>query len=121
MIVTRLAAALIGMSALGLGKGANAQAQFNGNWSVLVLTESGNCDRAYRYPVAVENGRVRYAGEAPVSISGQVGRSGVVQGSITGGGNRANVRGKLSGGSGSGTWTLAGGRSCSGTWSADKR
>jgi hypothetical protein len=121
MIVTRWAAALIGVSVFWLSTGANAQAQFNGSWSVLVVTESGNCDKAYRYPVAVENGRVRYAGEAPVSISGQVGRNGAVQGSIAGGGNRANVRGRLSGGSGSGTWTLAGGRSCSGTWSADKR
>ena len=121
MIAWRWAAVLTGFGLMGLSTAAEAQQQFNGNWSVLVVTEQGDCDKAYRYPVAINNGSVRYAGDGPFNISGQVTRSGAVQGNIAGGQNRAAVRGRLSGGSGSGTWTLAGGRNCSGTWSADKR
>ena len=31
---------------------------FDGGWSVLIVTEKGTCDRAYRYPVKIENGSV---------------------------------------------------------------
>src|SRR3954467_14369750 len=27
---------------------------FDGSWSVLIVTEKGKCDRAYRYPVKIE-------------------------------------------------------------------
>ena len=37
---------------------------FDGGWSVLIVTEKGTCDRAYRYPVKIENGSVGYAGTA---------------------------------------------------------
>src|ERR1700733_9763518 len=47
--------------------GASARtANFDGRWSVLVITESGTCDAAYRYGVAVENGVVRYRGESGI-------------------------------------------------------
>ncbi len=121
MIASRLAAALTGFGLVALCTGAEAQQQFNGQWSVLVVTERGECDKAYRYPIAIENGRVRYAGEGTFTINGQVARNGAVQGSIAGGSHRADVRGRLSGAAGSGTWTISGGRSCSGSWSADKR
>ena len=119
MNVSRLTAA--GFVFLALSGGAEAQQQFNGRWSVLVVTERGECDKAYRYPVAIESGQVRYAGEAAFTITGEVARSGAVQGSIAQGQTRANVRGKLAGSAGSGTWTVAGARDCSGSWSAEKR
>ena len=31
---------------------------FDGGWSVLIVTEKGTCDRAYRYPVKIENGEI---------------------------------------------------------------
>ena len=34
-------------------------ANFDGTWSVLIITQSGDCDRAYRYPVRIANGRGR--------------------------------------------------------------
>ena len=37
---------------------------YDGAWSVLIVTEQGKCDRAYRYPVKIENGTVGYAGSA---------------------------------------------------------
>ena len=50
--------------ALVVAGSANAQQPFDGRWSVEVITERGNCDHAYRYPLAVENGRGRYDGNA---------------------------------------------------------
>ena len=37
------------------------------------MTEKGTCDRAYRYPVKIENGSVGYAGSASFTVSGKVG------------------------------------------------
>ena len=32
-------------------RGARMPDRFDGTWSVEILTDSGTCDRAYRYPV----------------------------------------------------------------------
>jgi hypothetical protein len=95
--------------------------RFDGTWSVEVVTEQGACDRAYRYSVIVENGRARYGGPENFDIRGQVQSNGTVSASISRGQDRANVRGRLSGNSGSGTWSTSGGRVCSGNWNAEKR
>ena len=95
--------------------------RFDGTWSVEVVTESGSCDRAYRYAVTIENGRARYAGTEAFNVSGQVRPNGAVSGSISRGQDRANVTGRLSGTTGGGTWTASGARTCSGRWSAEKR
>src|SRR5947209_16358601 len=50
----------------------------DGTWSVLIVTEQGKCDRAYRYPVRISNGSVGYAGEASFNVSGSVGANGAV-------------------------------------------
>ena len=57
---------------------AASRATFDGQWSVLIVTEKGRCDRAYRYPVKIENGAVGYAGSASFNISGSVGNNGAV-------------------------------------------
>ncbi|MBI4273257.1 MAG: hypothetical protein HY659_00965, partial [Rhizobiales bacterium] len=74
--------ALIG---LALGAGALASAEpgkaapaFDGNWSVLIVTTKGECDRGYRYPVRINNGAVGYAGEATFNISGKVTDTGAI-------------------------------------------
>jgi len=33
---------------------AAGKASYNGTWSVLIVTQKGTCDRAYRYPVKIE-------------------------------------------------------------------
>ena len=38
--------------------------RFDGTWSVEIVTEAGTCDRAYRYPVRIENGQARFIGTA---------------------------------------------------------
>src|SRR5437588_12883399 len=84
-------------------------ANFDGAWSVLIMTESGDCDRAYRYPVRVQNGRVLYNPEpgfgGSFSISGQVDRSGRVEVSVRRGDQGALGRGRLTGDSGTGPWS----------------
>lgn len=105
----------------GLGRPAMA-AVHDGNWSVLIITEKGDCDRAYRYPLAVAGGQVHYTGDAGANVSGTVSSGGAVKVSIRLGDKGANGTGHLSGGSGAGTWQGAGGgASCSGRWEAEKR
>jgi hypothetical protein len=101
--------------------GAAAQQQFNGRWSVEVVTERGACDRAYRFPVVIERGRIRYGGPESLTISGTVTARGAVRSSIAADGMQADVTGRLSGATGTGTWEIAGGRSCGGTWNAERR
>jgi hypothetical protein len=38
---------------------ADAQSRFDGAWSVLIITDAGDCDRAYRYGVQIVRGRVQ--------------------------------------------------------------
>ena len=70
----------------------------------------------------VQNGRARYGGPENFNVSGQIAANGAVSGVISRGQDRANVRGRVSGGWGSGSWTASGGsRNCSGRWNAEKR
>jgi hypothetical protein len=103
---------------------AQAQAQvrkFDGAWSIEVVTERGNCDRAYRYVIVIENGRARYGGPEAFNVTGQVRSNGAVSGSIARGNDRADVTGRLQSAFGTGTWTASGSRTCSGRWNAEKR
>jgi hypothetical protein len=110
------------LAILALAPPAQAQAnKFDGAWSVEVVTQKGDCDRAYRYAVAVQNGRVRYGGPEDFTVGGQVQANGAVSASIARGQDRANVSGRLSGNGGRGTWSASGGRACSGYWNAEKR
>jgi hypothetical protein len=116
-----LAAVALGAALLSSSSVART-ASFNGNWTVLVVTESGSCDRAYRYGVNVENGAVRYRGEAGVAVSGRVENDGRVTVSIGRGEQRAQGTGRLSGESGSGTWSGSSSSSqCRGRWEAERR
>jgi hypothetical protein len=92
---------------------------FDGTWSVLIVTEAGSCDRAYRYPVRISNGSVGYAGQAGgFTVSGRVGGNGAVTVRVSRGSQYAQGNGRLSGSSGQGTWR---GGDCSGYWTAEKR
>jgi hypothetical protein len=95
-------------------------AAFNGKWSVLIVTEAGTCDRAYRYPLIIDNGNVLYGGKNSFVVSGQVEPNGAVVVSVTQGNQGAQGVGQLSGKYGRGTWEAPAG-GCSGRWEADKR
>jgi hypothetical protein len=95
---------------------------FDGEWSVLIMTQSGGCDRAYRYGVRINNGDVVYDGGGPVDLEGHVYSNGVVRVSVSGAGQQAEGRGRLSRTLGTGTWSGQGSLgSCAGTWQAERR
>ena len=97
-------------------------AAHDGKWSVLVITEKGNCDRGYRYDVSVADGQVRYSGDGAVIFNGTVAPNGAVKVAIRFGEQGANGVGRLSGNAGAGTWHGAGkGAECSGRWEAERR
>jgi uncharacterized membrane protein YgcG len=97
---------------------AQAMTNFDGHWSVVIVTEKGTCDRSYRYPVRITDGAVGYAGEASFTVSGRVNADGAVTVIVSRGDQRASGSGKLSGTSGGGSWS---GGDCSGTWQAERR
>ena len=99
---------------------ASARSNFDGTWSVLIVTQKGTCDRAYRYPVKIDNGSVGYAGDASFTVSGKVGENGAVTVRVARGSQSANGQGKLSSTEGSGQW-IAGSGDCAGTWTAERR
>lgn len=95
--------------------------QFDGRWSVVIETQRGNCDRAYRYGLRIQNGNVSYAGDAAFDIRGQVLRNGNVHVRVSRGSSYADGHGRLSRNSGSGTWRGVGMGVCSGRWFAERR
>ncbi|WP_210207702.1 hypothetical protein, partial [Rhodoplanes elegans] len=55
---------------------ASARTPYDGAWSVVIITDRGTCDRAYRYSVQIVDGIVRYAGEMGMDFRGRVGKGG---------------------------------------------
>jgi hypothetical protein len=99
---------------------AMARTVYDGAWSVLIVTNKGSCDRAYRYGVSIVDGRVVYNGTASVNLNGRVASNGAVRVTVSAGSQRADGSGRLTQRSGSGTWRSAAG-DCSGTWTAERR
>jgi hypothetical protein len=108
-------------AALGTSPAAIARTPFDGAWSVLIVTDRGTCDRAYRYPLRIADGRLYYD-DPSFSVSGGVDDAGRVRVGVSAGGQSATGYGRLSGNSGQGSWN---GRSstsqCSGHWEAERR
>jgi hypothetical protein len=100
---------------------ATARTPYDGAWSVLIVTERGTCDRAYRYGVNIVNGRVVYDGGV-VNFTGQVGTGGNVRVVVSAGDQRAAGSGRLFQRAGRGNWSGASGSGqCSGYWTAERR
>jgi hypothetical protein len=91
---------------------------YDGLWSVVIITNSGSCDRAYRYPIRISNGAVLNEGSSPATISGKVGNNGTVTVTVSAGSKSAVGSGRLSGHVGAGSWR---GGDCAGVWEAEKR
>ncbi len=92
----------------------------DGTWSVLIITEKGECDRGYRYKVKVANGRISYAGDAGIDMAGTVAPDGALKVSIKAGEKGANGTGRLSSRTGAGVWRGIGtSGSCAGRWEAE--
>jgi len=116
----------VGLAALVLGglcasPHAMARTPFDGAWSVLIVTDRGTCDRAYRYALRIADGRVYYD-DPSFSVSGSVNARGQVHVGLTAGGQSASGYGRLSGNYGEGSWSGSSSTSqCSGHWEAERR
>lgn len=95
-----------------------AATKFDGNWSVIVYTRNGPCDRAYRLSGQIINGAIVYSGIG-ASIAGSVRPNGAASLRVSSGGSYAVASGHMTPTHGSGSWygRTAQGR-CSGSWSA---
>jgi hypothetical protein len=99
-----------------------AQASFDGSWTVLIITDKGECDRAYRYGIRIERGQIIYGGEAGVTFIGRVESNGQLAATVRRGEQSASGSGRLSGSSGAGTWKgQSSTGACAGRWEAERR
>jgi hypothetical protein len=92
--------------------------EHDGLWSVVIITEKGTCDRAYRYPIRISNGTLVNAGDEAFVITGKVGANGAVTVTVSHGERSATRSGRLSHDAGAGSWK---GGDCAGTWEAERR
>jgi hypothetical protein len=96
-------------------------AQFDGAWSVSVITDAGSCDRGYRYALRIADGRIYYD-NPNFDVSGSVTPRGQVQVVVRAGGQEAVGNGRLSRDYGEGVWSgRSSSSSCSGHWEAERR
>lgn len=95
---------------------------FDGRWSVVIITDAGTCDRAYRYGVRISGGRILYEGDSAAVINGQVDARGNVVVNLRYGESSASGSGHLTESDGEGRWQGASSSSsCSGRWEAERR
>jgi hypothetical protein len=100
---------------------ARHSASADGVWSVLIITEKGQCDRGYRYPVRIKGGKVGHLNPtSSFNINGRVSAGGGVFVKISRGEQSASGSGRIGGSSGGGRWKTASGE-CSGVWQAERR
>jgi hypothetical protein len=107
-----------GVSIILAATSSMAMPRYDGIWSVSIVTEKGNCDPGYRYPIRISNGLLANAGDAAFTITGKVAPTGFITVTVSHGGSSASGSGRLAGNMGDGLWA---GGSCSGTWTAERR
>jgi len=114
-----LLSTVISCAALLLATTANARSSYDGSWSLVFFTQRGACDSTYNFSVNVNDGVLTHPNL--VKFRGYVGRSGAVRASVTVQDKYASGSGRLTAGSGRGTWSgRAGGERCSGYWTAQR-
>jgi hypothetical protein len=97
-------------------------AGYDGDWTVLVTTAQGNCDRTYSYEVSVAQGRILHTSYTSVTLNGTVSPQGAVMVSIRHFDDVATGRGHLAARTGGGAWRGTGkDGTCSGQWKAQRR
>lgn len=91
----------------------------DGNWSVTIITQAGNCPSSLRYGVRVARGRVFADGQS-YQVNGTVAPNGATRVMVSEQGQSASGTGRLSGNAGAGRWRTSTGQ-CSGQWTAERR
>jgi hypothetical protein len=111
-------AALLAGAAIVTATTSYAGPRYDGLWSVLVVTEKGDCDPGYRYPIRIENGKLANAGDNAFTITGAVAPTGAITVTVSAGGKSATGLGRIDANEGGGHWT---GGNCAGSWTAERR
>src|SRR4051794_28838246 len=94
----------LGAGLVLFGSGPADASDFNGTWSVHLVADGGACGSGSSHTLMVENGNVR---GSSVSVSGHVAPTGSVTLALQKGLVQGSASGKLSGASGSGSWTVS--------------
>jgi hypothetical protein len=118
LLSAAIGALVAGCALTSVAAATNLAPRYDGTWSVSIVTEKGDCDRGYRYPIRIENGTLANGGNDPFTISGKVAPSGAITVTVSSGSKSATGSGRLAGNSGEGLWH---GGACSGTWTAERR
>jgi hypothetical protein len=117
--ILALACAAVASPAFARSAARNA---FDGDWSVVISTQSGACDPSFRYGVQIADGQVLNGGNSSADVRGQVAPSGLIRVNVQAGGQWANGSGRLERTRGSGVWQGQGSAgACSGTWVAQRQ
>jgi hypothetical protein len=98
---------------------ARAANSYDGNWTVTIMTQSGNCPSSLRYGVRVARGRVFADGQS-YQVNGTVAPNGATRVTVSEQGQSASGTGRLSGNAGAGRWRTSTGQ-CAGQWTAERR
>jgi hypothetical protein len=110
-----------GLSSNAAPAGRQQSANFDGLWTVAIVTLQGPCDRSYRYPARIVGSRVMQAYADPgYRLYGAVSRNGAIRVIVVRGSQWADGRGRLTNGHGAGNWSTSGGQ-CAGQWTAARR
>jgi hypothetical protein len=119
--IARATAGALVLASVGLTSAsawAFAAPRFDGLWSVSIITDKGDCDRGYRYPIRISKGVLANAGDSSFDITGNVANTGALTVTVSHGSSQAVGIGRLAGSIGEGNWR---GGECSGTWTAERR
>jgi hypothetical protein len=98
---------------------ARAANSYDGNWTVTIMTQAGNCPSSLRYGVRVARGRV-YADGQSYQVNGTVAPNGATRVTVSEQGQSASGTGRLSANAGAGRWRTSTGQ-CAGQWTAERR
>jgi hypothetical protein len=106
------------LSLAGAGHSA-AAGPYDGDWSVVIYTQRGDCDSALRYTLRIAGGRV-LSEAASYRAYGAVGPGGAITVTVAQGNRSASGSGQLTRAAGRGWWRTSTGQ-CSGRWTAERR
>jgi hypothetical protein len=116
-----LAAFALALTCVAVAGTASARTVYDGDWSVLIVSNSGACSGSYRYGVQIADGTLLYGG-GMITMQGRVTPRGAVRVLVQSGGQWANGSGHLTRSHGGGVWKGQGtSGTCAGTWVAERR
>jgi hypothetical protein len=114
LTITALLVASVGPRSVATARGI-----YDGEWSVVIYTLRGDCDRALRYSLRIVDNRVLDQQQS-YRLNGAVGPSGDIWVTVAEGHRSASGFGRLVGNSGRGRWRTSAGE-CAGNWTAERR